>query len=110
MGCGLLGNPEDPWERCPDTSVSQARAGDAPIARFPPNGATTGSVWATDDALGVLPRRPVFRWESVPGATTYELELDDSCAFPGFVGCTFPSPELSLSTEDTQLVPAEDLP
>jgi hypothetical protein len=67
-------------------------------------------VWATDDALGVLPRRPLLRWESVPGATTYELELDDSCSFPGFVACTFPSPELSASTADTQLVPAEDLP
>jgi hypothetical protein len=79
-------------------------------ALYPWNGFATGSVWATSPELAVLPRRPVFVWNPSADATTYELEVDDSCDVPGFAACTFPSPELSVSTADTRHAPVADLP
>jgi hypothetical protein len=79
-------------------------------ARFPWNGYTTGSVWATDDDLTVLPRRPRFIWNVVAAATDYELQIDNSCTTPGFVTCAFPSPEVSEIVADTTFTPDSDLP
>ncbi len=65
----------------------------------PPLGWLTGS--ALGAARGTL--RPRFHWSSVPlavggcGPITYQLQVDDSCTFPGFAGCTFPSPEADVA-------------
>lgn len=76
-------------------------------ARFPWNGYTTGSPWAESGEN--LPLRPTFRWEEVASATDFELQVDDSCTTPGFSACAFPSPELSIITEETSFTPDEDL-
>ena len=74
---------------------------DAPPFTQPPrlisprNGASTGSVRAA------LSRRPLFRWQPLPEATSYELQVDDSCA-AGSRTCDFPSPEAS----ETATMPA----
>ncbi len=82
---------------------------DGPIARFPWRGHMTGSVWATDAALVTKPRRPTFRWSTIGGATSYELEVDDSCTTPGFDTCAFPSPEITTSSASTEYAPTADL-
>ncbi|MBI4918210.1 MAG: FG-GAP repeat protein [Acidobacteria bacterium] len=65
-----------------------------PVAFQPMIGALTGSVHAPA-SFGVL--RPMFRWRPAPpGACAdplYEIEVDDSCATPGFASCSFASPE-----------------
>jgi len=68
-------------------------------------GATTGSVHADRS------RRPYFSWRSTPGATRYELEVDDSCQTPSFRTCVFDSPELrEVSVGETYFVPGAGLP
>jgi hypothetical protein len=66
----------------------------APALRRPMRGAYTGSLHAPA-ALATL--RPTFAWTAVApscGATTYEVQADDSCS-PGLLDtCAFPSPEL----------------
>lgn len=58
----------------------------SPAPRLPENGRATGSVWAA------RARTPHLGWAPVPGAETYDLELDDECdsADPG--ACSFASP------------------
>jgi hypothetical protein len=66
----------------------------APRLLFPENGTRTGSHMAA----GTL--RPTFRWlpPGPPcGSLTFHLQADDSCATPGFAGCTLPSPELNAT-------------
>src|SRR4051812_7475310 len=78
-----------------------------PAALRPWNGETTGSVHAAA-AL-----RPRFQWSAVPGATGYELQVDDSCPATGFAGCAFPSPELyarDLAATATTFTPGSNLP
>lgn len=62
----------------------------APALLSPWNGFSTGSAHAD------LNLRPVFRWHSAPGATGYELELDDSRSFD--------SPELTTTITSSDAV------
>jgi FG-GAP repeat/FG-GAP-like repeat len=59
----------------------------APVPISPRNGAVTGSVRAA------LSRRPLFRSTTLAGATSYEVQLDDTCDPVEFRSCGFPSPE-----------------
>ncbi|HUQ03804.1 MAG TPA: FG-GAP-like repeat-containing protein [Kofleriaceae bacterium] len=59
-----------------------------PALRAPRMGATTGSVHAAASL------RPKLAWRTVPGATRYELAVDDSCQIASFKTCLFPSPEI----------------
>jgi hypothetical protein len=59
----------------------------APRAISPRNGGSTGTV------LSALARRPLFRWRAVAQATSYELQVDDSCDPASFRSCELPSPE-----------------
>ncbi len=80
----------------------------APVLRFPWNGYTTGSVWATTATLTVKPRRPTFRWASVATATSYDIEIDDSCTSPSS-SCAFPTPEHTASTAGISYTVPSDL-
>ena len=83
----------------------------APRPLRPQNGARTGSPHAAP-AVGTL--RPTFRWLGTGdclGATSYELEMDDSCETPGFASCAFLSAELAVTgLAVTSYQPAADLP
>jgi hypothetical protein len=72
-------------------------------ARAPANGETTGSVHSAASL------RPTFRWEPTPGASSYELQIDDSCG-PAFATCGFPSPEAEIATAATSAMPDSPLP
>lgn len=61
-----------------------------PAPLRPWNGEMTGSAHAAP-AL-----RPRFQWTAVDGATSYELQVDDSCPTTGFARCAFPSPEIDV--------------
>ncbi len=76
-----------------------------PRAWYPWNGYRTGSVHGA--ANGTL--RPTFEWDAADGATDYQIQLDDSCASPGFADCTFDSPELDERTTTTVFRPDADL-
>ena len=107
----------DPTASSSDTSESSSEGsssttsmGDPPDPvqlRWPWNGAATGSVWATDPGLAVLPRRPTFRWTASSGA--YHIQIDDSCESPGFAECEFASPEIDEVVDSPTFTPAEDL-
>lgn len=78
----------------PDGTGADAGIDAVPFTQPPPlisprNGASTGSVRAA------LSRRPLFRWRPLPEATTYEIQVDDSCLPADFRSCDFPSPEAS---------------
>lgn len=76
-----------------------------PSLRSPPMGTTTGSVHATASL------RPRLVWRPAPGATRYELAVDDSCQTASFRTCLFPSPEImETDLTDTTFTPAADLP
>lgn len=77
---------------------------------FPWNGYTTGSVWGTAGALVSKPLRPTFRWAAATEATTYQIQLDDSCTTATFSMCDFPSPEVDQVISTTSFAPAVDLP
>jgi hypothetical protein len=79
-------------------------------ARFPWNGYATGSIFATSAGLGVKPRRPIFRWEAVTGATSYRLQVDDSCTTPDFATCDFATPEFDNTVTGTSASVGADLP
>ncbi len=74
---------------------------------FPWNGFATGSPLVPIAAPVVdHPLRPKLKWLPVSDATSYEVEVDDSCG-DAFRTCAFPSPELAMSTAGTTLrVPA----
>ena len=63
----------------------------APVLLQPEQGAATGSVWAPASLT------PLFQWTAVAGASSYELQVDDSCATP--VGCPFPTPEIGVTVQ-----------
>ena len=66
----------------------------APALLRPAQGEATGSVWAARSVA------PLFQWAPVAGATSYELQVDDSCAAPA--GCLFPSPEIAVIVPQSQ--------
>jgi hypothetical protein len=123
--CGT-GNPDDPGDAAArDDAAIDASGGDAdpdagsadadpgvapatPTVRAPWSGFQTGSLW-TDGAAGVTasPLRPTFRWSASAGATSYRLELDDSCT--AVASCDFPSPELDVMTTAPTFTPATAL-
>ena len=73
--------------------------------RGPSLGQATGSVHATASL------RPRFAWHPTPGATRYEVQIDDSCAIAAFRGCLFPSPEVTAAeVVGVDFVPSADLP
>lgn len=83
----------------------------APDLRSPALGYMSGSVHAPSDHPVRSPLRPIFRWERVPGAEHYELQLDDSCVPGRRSGCDFASPELvERVTDRTVFRPLSDLP
>ncbi len=92
-----------------DANADAPDAGELPApvrALAPTNGFATGSVHVPLDAtIAEHPLRPVFRWLPAAGATSYEIEIDDSCAPETFRACELPSIELSAATAETQLVP-----
>ena len=63
----------------------------------PENGAVTGSLLAPEHFNTLRPR---FRWrwaEDGCGSATFDIQVDDSCATPGFARCEMPSPERSAT-------------
>ncbi|MCE9576423.1 MAG: FG-GAP-like repeat-containing protein [Deltaproteobacteria bacterium] len=75
-----------------------------PSLRSPRMGAPTGSARA-DVSL-----RPRFTWRASPGATRYELAVDDSCQTSSFKTCLFPSPEIDeMSITETAYTPTANL-
>ncbi len=77
---------------------------DVPKLRSPRMGATTGSAHA-DLAL-----RPTFTWRAAPGASRYELAIDDSCQTSSFQTCLFASPEISeTAIAGTSFTPSANL-
>jgi len=80
LGCSGAGAPIK--KRDPSFAV--------PAPLRPWNGEMTGSAHAAP-AL-----RPRFQWTTVDGATSYELQVDNSCPTIGFASCTFPSPEIDV--------------
>ncbi|HTM18852.1 MAG TPA: FG-GAP-like repeat-containing protein, partial [Kofleriaceae bacterium] len=71
----------------------------------PYDGFDTGSPWAA--ATGTL--RPRIRWIAAPGASGYQVQIDDSCA-GDYAACDFPTPEVDELTTVTDYRPAADLP
>jgi hypothetical protein len=86
-------NGEDP-DGAPDAAMPFTQP---PPPISPRNGASTGS------ARAALARRPLFRWRALPEATSYEIQIDDSCDAAAFRTCTFPSPEANETTSRTSL-------
>jgi hypothetical protein len=82
--CWRIGEDPDPFRQ-------------APLAISPRNGGSTGT------ALAALSRRPLFRWRAVALATSYELQVDDSCDPDSFRGCEFPSPEAAETATSPSL-------
>lgn len=72
-------------------------------ARAPANGAATGSVHRPESL------RPLFRWTAIADATAYDIQVDDSCATPGFATCEFPSPLFFERVTQTHFEPEEGL-
>ncbi|MBI2896018.1 MAG: FG-GAP repeat protein [Deltaproteobacteria bacterium] len=104
-GCALL-FPLESDSGLPDAAPPPA----TPVARFPWNGWSTGSVWAVDPLLAVRARQPRFVWEPSSSATSYELEIDDDCPVPGFANCDFPSPEPRITTDKVVYTMGTELP
>lgn len=80
---------EDPGGSGADAGIDAVPFTQTPTGFSPRNGASTGSFRAA------LSRRPLFRWPPLPEATTYEIQVDDSCPPADFRSCDFPSPEAS---------------
>ncbi len=66
----------------------------APIVRMPANGFDTGSPFDADGAHPQAGRYLEMRWLEVAGASSYEVQLDDSCEIATYETCAFPSPEV----------------
>ncbi len=93
-----------------DLDADGSGAIDTPRPFFPWNGYTTGSVHVPLDApTADHPLRPLLRWLPVPRATSYEIEIDDTCMPGSFRTCAFESIEVSGITLDTSYRPAEPL-
>ena len=76
----------------------------------PPNGHHTGSARAAATAAVRKPLRPRLRWRPLAGATTYQVQLDDSCTLSDFRSCALPSPEWSGEVNTTSATPPTNLP
>lgn len=83
---------------CGDNPRVNLEGRSGPLLVAPAQGEPTGSVWS-ERALA-----PEFRWTEVPGASHYEVQVDDSCASP--IECSFPSPETVASPRETFLTAA----
>jgi hypothetical protein len=94
----------------PDAPATCPGCPETPSPRFPWNGYTTGSVWATATTLANKPLQPKFIWEPVTAADDYEIQVDDSCETPGFLACAFESPELDLQVSATEIITPTALP
>lgn len=66
----------------------------APSLRMPANGFDTGSPFDADGTHPQAGRYLEMRWLGVAGASSYEVQLDDSCELATFETCAFPSPEV----------------
>jgi hypothetical protein len=87
--------------------------GEAPAATAlvrPVNGYYTGSLHASNPGLAEHPLRPRFVWQEVEAATSYQLQIEDSCDVGSFMTCGFDSPEIDISVTATSFVPEVDLP
>jgi FG-GAP repeat/FG-GAP-like repeat len=82
--CWRIGEDPDPFTQ-------------VPLAISPRNGASTGTASAAQS------RRPLFRWRAVAQATSYDLQVDDSCDPESFRSCAFPSPEAAETTTNLSL-------
>jgi hypothetical protein len=89
--CWRMGEDPDPFTQ-------------VPLAISPRNGASTGSAGAAPS------RRPLFRWRAVAHATSYDLQVDDSCDPDSFRSCAFPSPEAAETTTNLSLRLSAGLP
>jgi hypothetical protein len=83
-----------------------------PVLAGPARGLYTGSLHAASSQATLRPR---FAWSAVtsecPGAVTYQLQLEDSCAAGGLDACEFASPELDAAELGaTSFQPEQDLP
>jgi hypothetical protein len=74
-----------------------------PVLISPRNGASTGTVHAAQS------RRPLLRWRTIFGATSYEVQVDDSCDPASFRSCELPSPEASETVSESTLRLASEL-
>jgi hypothetical protein len=96
--------------QCVDCASVTAKLPDVPRLLAPVRGAYTGSLLAPS-ARRTL--RPTFVWSGVAdtcGATTYELQADDSCAPGALESCAFDSPELSeTGLAQTSFEPSKSL-
>ena len=92
-GCGGGMTPDAGMDAGIDAGPPGTSLG-PPKLRYPYNGVMTGSVHvALTSPVVDHPLKPKFMWAPVAGATSYELELDDSCEVATFRSCTFPTPE-----------------
>ncbi|MDI7267491.1 MAG: VCBS repeat-containing protein, partial [Myxococcota bacterium] len=89
-----LRDAADAWDG--GEGEAEVFCGIAPAPLLPWNGAYTGSFRAPPERSTLRPR---FRWRSVEGCgdVTYHLQVDDSCATPGFAACAFDSPEVDAA-------------
>jgi len=74
----------------------------APTGVRPLNGANTGSIFFAPSL------RPMFVWTIASAATSYEIQIDDSCSSPTF--CNFPSPVINTNVTGTSFQPSASLP
>jgi len=83
----------------------------APVTLAPANGRRTGSLWAPTTVAALRPRF-AWSWDADGcGEPTYDIQVDDSCATPGFRSCHFPSPEAAaVGTAARRWQPGSDLP
>jgi hypothetical protein len=107
----------DPAEVCDgidndcDTEIDEGCPA-APALRKPFVGETTGSPWAPppSPSSGMQPLRPEFRWTIVTNASTYQLQLDDSCETSAYLDCGFPTPEVDEILGVPSFQPGTNLP
>jgi hypothetical protein len=94
-----------PGSGCATTTGTCERAPtEAPLPLRPWNGETTGSP-RVEASL-----RPRFQWRAVLEASSYQLQVDDSCELGSFAKCDFPSPELDARTESNPFRLGKSLP
>jgi len=73
-----------------------------PTLLMPTMGSATGSVWSARALM------PEFKWAPVSSASSYQIQIDDSCTSPA--ACEFPSPEIDTRVSPPAYVPSTPLP